>query len=88
LSGVTFIPTLVLAQRAGLNIAEFFAAGRQAPRRLIGISLAATTFSTDTPNLVTSAVRDGGGAENWRSFFCARLRRRAAVPRARRTLSG
>ena len=63
--GVTFIPAIVLARRAGRNITEFFAAGRQAPWWLIGISLVATTFSTDTPNLVTNLVRDGGVAENW-----------------------
>ena len=72
------------------NITEFFAAGRQAPWWLIGISLVATTFSTDTPNLVTNLVRDGGVAENWvwwsflltgmaTVFFYARLWRRSGV---------
>ncbi|MBV8654559.1 MAG: Na+:solute symporter, partial [Candidatus Eremiobacteraeota bacterium] len=60
--GVTFVPAIVLARRAGRNVTEFFAAGRQAPWWLIGISLVATTFSTDTPNLVTNLVRDGGVA--------------------------
>jgi SSS family solute:Na+ symporter len=88
--GVTFIPAIVLARRAGRNITEFFAAGRQAPWWLIGISLVATTFSTDTPNLVTNLVRDGGVAENWvwwsflltgmaTVFFYARLWRRSGV---------
>ena len=88
--GVTFIPALVLARRASRNTAEFFAAGRQAPWWLIGISLVATTFSTDTPNLVTNLVRDGGVAENWvwwsflltgmaTVFFFARLWRRSGV---------
>ena len=88
--GVTFIPAIVLARRAGKNTAEFFAAGRQAPWWLIGISLVATTFSTDTPNLVTNLVRDGGVAENWvwwsflltglaTVFFFARLWRRSGV---------
>ncbi|HEX3368443.1 MAG TPA: hypothetical protein VHS56_02625, partial [Candidatus Cybelea sp.] len=58
--GVSFLPAILLARRAGRNITEFFAAGRQAPWWLIGISLVATTFSTDTPNLVTNLVRDGG----------------------------
>ena len=86
--GVTFVPAIVLARRAGRNITEFFAAGRQAPWWLIGISLVATTFSTDTPNLVTNLVRDGGVAENWvwwsflltgmaTVFFYARLWRRS-----------
>ena len=88
--GITFIPAIVLAKRAGKNTAEFFAAGRQAPWWLIGISLVATTFSTDTPNLVTNLVRDGGVAENWvwwsflltglaTVFFYARLWRRSGV---------
>ncbi len=88
--GVTFVPAIVLARRAGRNITEFFAAGRQAPWWLIGISLVATTFSTDTPNLVTDLVRDGGVAENWKwwsflltglatVFFYARLWRRSGV---------
>ena len=88
--GITFIPAIVLARRAGKNTAEFFAAGRQAPWWLIGISLVATTFSTDTPNLVTNLVRDGGVAENWvwwsflltglaTVFFFARLWRRSGV---------
>ncbi len=88
--GISFIPAIVLARRAGRNITEFFAAGRQAPWWLIGISLVATTFSTDTPNLVTNLVRDGGVAENWlwwsflltgmaTVFFYARMWRRSAV---------
>ena len=88
--GVTFVPAIVLARRAGRNITEFFAAGRQAPWWLIGISLVATTFSTDTPNLVTNLVRSGGVAENWvwwsflltglaTVFFYARLWRRSGV---------
>ncbi len=88
--GVSFVPALVLARRAGRNITEFFAAGRQAPWWLIGISLVATTFSTDTPNLVTNLVRDGGVAANWAwwsflltgmatVFFYARLWRRSRV---------
>jgi len=88
--GITFVPAIVLARRAGRNITEFFAAGRQAPWWLIGISLVATTFSTDTPNLVTNLVRSGGVAENWvwwsflltglaTVFFYARLWRRSGV---------
>ncbi len=88
--GVSFVPAIVLARRAGRNITEFFAAGRAAPWWLIGISLVATTFSTDTPNLVTNLVRDGGVAENWvwwsflltgmaTVFFYARLWRRSHV---------
>ena len=88
--GIMFVPAILLARRAGKNTAEFFAAGRQAPWWLIGISLVATTFSTDTPNLVTNIVRNGGVAGNWvwwaflltgmaTVFFYARLWRRSGV---------
>jgi len=88
--GITFLPAVLLARRAGKNTAEFFAAGRQAPWWLIGISLVATTFSTDTPNLVANFVRSGGVAANWQwwsflltgmatVFFYARLWRRSGV---------
>ncbi|MFN2450374.1 MAG: sodium:solute symporter family protein [Candidatus Baltobacteraceae bacterium] len=87
---IMFVPAIVLARRAGKDTAEFFAAGRQAPWWLIGISLVATTFSTDTPNLVTNIVRQGGVAGNWQwwaflltgmatVFFYARLWRRSGV---------
>ncbi|HEY8312695.1 MAG TPA: sodium:solute symporter family protein [Candidatus Baltobacteraceae bacterium] len=87
---IMFVPAILLARRAGKNTSEFFAAGRQAPWWLIGISLVATTFSTDTPNLVTNFVRTGGVASNWQwwaflltgmatVFFYARLWRRSGV---------
>lgn len=59
------IPSLMLAKRAGKGKEEFFASGRSAPWWLIGTSMVATTFSTDTPNLVTDLVRTGGVAGNW-----------------------
>src|SRR5487761_2158696 len=87
---VTFVPAVVLARRSGRNTTEFFAAGRKAPWWLIGVSLVATTFSTDTPNLVTNFVRTGGIAANWQwwaflltgmatVFFYARMWRRSAA---------
>jgi len=88
--GLSFLPALLLARRAGSSTAEFFTSGRAAPWWLIGVSMVATTFSTDTPNLVTNFVRDRGVANNWQwwaflltgmatVFFYARLWRRSRV---------
>ena len=52
--------------RAGKNSSEFFLSGRTMPWWLLGFSLVATTFSADTPNLVTEFVRKEGVAGNWR----------------------
>ncbi len=87
---VCFIPPILLMRRAGRSSAEFFASGRAAPWWLVGVSMVATTFSTDTPNLVTDLVRTGGVASNWAwwsflltgmatVFFYARLWRRSGV---------
>jgi len=87
---VSFIPAIVLARRAGSSTAEFFTSGRSAPWWLVGVSMVATTFSTDTPNLVTNLVRERGVANNWQwwaflltgmatVFFYARLWRRSRV---------
>src|ERR687885_78441 len=87
---ISFAPAIVLARRAGRSTAEFFTSGRAAPWWLIGVSMVATTFSTDTPNLVTNFVRAGGVANNWAwwaflltgmatVFFYARLWRRSRV---------
>ncbi len=54
-----------LAKRAGSNTAEFFASGRSMPWWLLGVSMVATTFSGDTPNLITDMVRQHGVAGNW-----------------------
>jgi Na+/proline symporter len=62
---VTFLPAVFLMRRAGSSTGEFFAAGRSAPWWLVGVSMVATTFSTDTPNLVTNFVREKGVANNW-----------------------
>ena len=55
----------VFARRAGRSASEFFLAGRKMPWWLLGVSMVATTFSTDTPNLVTDIVRTQGVAGNW-----------------------
>jgi solute:Na+ symporter, SSS family len=56
---------LAFVRRAGQGREEFFLSGRRAPWWLLGTSMVATTFSTDTPNLVTDLVRTGGVSQNW-----------------------
>ena len=56
---------LWVARRAGRSTSEFFLSGRNMPWWLLGISMVATTFSADTPNLVTDIVRKNGVAGNW-----------------------
>lgn len=53
------------ARRAGRNAGEFFLSGRSMPWWLLGVSMVATTFSTDTPNLVADITRRDGVAGNW-----------------------
>ena len=53
------------SKKAGENRQSFFLAGKNMPWWLLGISMVATTFSTDTPNLVTDLVRQNGVSGNW-----------------------
>jgi Na+/proline symporter len=87
---VCFVPALFFGRRAGRSTSEFFASGRAVPWWLAGLSMVATTFSSDTPNLVTDIVRRNGVAGNWvwwafvltgvaTVFFYARLWRRSGV---------
>jgi solute:Na+ symporter, SSS family len=62
---ISLLIGLWVMKRAGKNSTEFFAAGKNMPWWLLGISMVATTFSTDTPNLVTDIVRQNGVAGNW-----------------------
>ncbi len=81
---------LLVSKRAGSSSAEYFLSGRTMPWWLLGISMVATTFSADTPNLVTDLVRHNGVAGNWAwwaflltgmltVFIYARLWRRSGV---------
>ncbi|WP_422007465.1 sodium:solute symporter family protein [Roseivirga pacifica] len=54
-----------VSKQAGSSAKEFFLSGRNMPWWLIGVSMVATTFSADTPNLVTDIVRTNGVAGNW-----------------------
>lgn len=87
---ICFVPALFFGRRASQNTSEFFASGRSVPWWLAGLSMVATTFSSDTPNWVTQQVRQYGVAGNWQwwafvltgistVFFFARLWRRAGV---------
>lgn len=78
------------ARTAGKSSEQFFLGGRSMPWWLLGVSMVATTFSADTPNLVTGLVREGGVAKNWvwwsflitgmvTVFIYARLWRRSQV---------
>jgi Na+/proline symporter len=81
---------LYFARRAGRKTDEFFLGGRSMPWWLLGTSMVATTFSTDTPNFVTDVVRTGGVSQNWvwwaflitgmcTVFFYAKLWRRSGI---------
>jgi len=87
---ICFGPALFFGKRAGRSTSEFFVSGRAVPWWLAGLSMVATTFSADTPNLVTDIVRRNGVAGNWvwwafvltglaTVFFYARLWRRSGV---------
>ena len=87
---VTLLTGLYFARRASRQTDEFFLGGRSMPWWLLGTSMVATTFSTDTPNLVTDLVRTGGVSENWiwwamgisgmcTVFFYAQLWRRSNI---------
>jgi solute:Na+ symporter, SSS family len=78
------------SRSSGKNASEFFLSGRNMPWWLLGFSMVATTFSADTPNLVTDIVRNDGVAGNWAwwaflltgmltVFVYARLWRRSGV---------
>ncbi|WP_405411831.1 sodium:solute symporter family protein [Maribacter sp. Asnod1-A12] len=54
-----------VSKTSGKSSSEFFLSGRTMPWWLLGLSMVATTFSTDTPNLVTDIVRTNGVSGNW-----------------------
>jgi len=62
---VILLVGILVSKRAGSSSAEYFLGGRSMPWWLLGISMVATTFSTDTPNLVTDLVRTHGVSGNW-----------------------
>ncbi|HEY8468737.1 MAG TPA: sodium:solute symporter family protein [Longimicrobiales bacterium] len=81
---------LYLSRRGSRSMAEFFVSGRSLPWWLAGTSMAATTFSIDTPLYVAGLVARQGVAGNWQwwafgishvlmVYIFARLWRRAEV---------
>lgn len=81
---------LLVSRQSGKTSSDFFLSGRNMPWWLLGVSMVATTFSADTPNLVTGLVRESGVAGNWgwwaflltgmlTVFVFARLWRRSMV---------
>jgi len=56
---------LYVSKSSGKSSTEYFLSGRSMPWWLLGMSMVATTFSTDTPNLVTDIVRTNGVSGNW-----------------------
>jgi len=56
---------IYVSKKSGKNTSEYFLSGRTMPWWLLGFSMVATTFSTDTPNLVTDIVRTNGVSGNW-----------------------
>lgn len=62
---LTMVIGFVVSKRASKSSASFFLAGQSMPWWLLGVSMVATTFAADTPNLVTDIVRTQGVAGNW-----------------------
>jgi len=62
---ITLFIGVWVSKKSGKNSGEFFLSGRSMPWWLLGLSMVATTFSTDTPNLVTDIVRTNGVSGNW-----------------------
>ena len=87
---LTLIVGLIVSRRASRDTDSFFLGSRHMPWWLLGLSMVATTFSTDTPNLVTDIVRTEGVSGNWSwwsflltgmltTFVFARLWRRLGI---------
>ncbi|BAZ46217.1 Na+/solute symporter [Chondrocystis sp. NIES-4102] len=62
---LTIVLGLLLSGKASENIEEFFVSGRSLPWWLAGTSMAATTFSIDTPLYICGIVGSRGIAGNW-----------------------
>lgn len=62
---LSIVVGLWFSKRANTSTEEYFLSGRKLPWWLLGTSIVATSFSSDTPLYVTHLVRKGGVSENW-----------------------
>ena len=62
---ITLFIGIWVSKKSGKNSTEYFSSKKGMPWWLLGMSMVATTFSTDTPNLVTDIVRKNGVSGNW-----------------------
>jgi SSS family solute:Na+ symporter len=62
---ITILMGLYFRSRSGSSMEEYFVSGRSVSWWLAGTSMVATTFSADTPLLVTGIVYTQGIAGNW-----------------------
>jgi Na+/proline symporter len=62
---ISILVGIIVSRQASKNEDEYFLGGKSMPWWLLGFSMVATTFSTDTPNLVTNIVRTDGVGGNW-----------------------
>ncbi len=87
---ISLVVGIVVSRSSSKNADSFFLSGRNMPWWLLGVSMVATTFAADTPNLVAGIVRTTGVAGNWEwwaflltgmltVFFYARLWRRSGI---------
>jgi Na+/proline symporter len=62
---VSLVIGIMVSRQSGKSSSDFFLSGRNMPWWLLGVSMVATTFSADTPNLVTDIIRKNGVSGNW-----------------------
>ena len=62
---LTMVLGLYLSRKASGSLVDFFVSGRSLPWWLAGTSMAATTFSIDTPLYIAGVVGNRGIAGNW-----------------------
>ncbi|MGI8933320.1 MAG: sodium:solute symporter family protein [Phormidesmis sp.] len=62
---LTMVLGVYLSRKASGSLVDFFVSGRSLPWWLAGTSMAATTFSIDTPLYIAGVVGNRGIAGNW-----------------------